>query len=283
MGSGVSQTARTEQLELLPAQLHPAQLRCLVGVCFDAGAYPESAATPGDGAGSDGHVHHVPALIPRARVVETLRANGVDVHGSDVFWANLRHVSRVRRGLDAACAALPRHHELKHGVASFDRTKTAPRKDGGGAGMVPLPFDGAFRQQAGPVGRRPGAPVRDLGELYAAAEAARPAFEALLARCAAGAGIADARVKAIALEGRGRAGEKAHAKFGRRDPGPAVAWLFDVVRGKIVCATGGEILGLYEQLARQRFRGALFTHWGSEWGTDLPRTLSSSDQVSAPL
>ena len=241
MGSGVSTTARTEQLELLPPQLRPDQLRFLLGSCFDADAFPEPAPPAADEEGAgDGVQATGGGLISRERVVAELRARGIDVGGSDVFWANLRHTLHVRRGLDAAYAALPRHQDLKHNVASFDATKVGgARRAGQGADA----FDGALRQQS-----LLGAPAANLSEVFAAGRAARPVFEALLARAAEAAGIEESRVKSIALESRARAGEKAHAKFGARDPGPSVAWLFDVVRGKVVCETGGEVLALYEHI-----------------------------------
>ena len=40
MGSGGSSTARTEQSDMLPERMHPAQLQFLLGVCYDADAFP---------------------------------------------------------------------------------------------------------------------------------------------------------------------------------------------------------------------------------------------------
>ena len=58
---------------------------------------------------------------------------------------------------------------------------------------------------------------------------------------ATSAGIAPDRVHVAPLKGRGRAQEKIDDDYADRDPGPACAWLFDVVRAKVVCDTADEV------------------------------------------
>ena len=56
--------------------------------------------------------------------------------------------------------------------------------------------------------------------------------------------------------------------------------LFPVLSGTWVRRPGDELS------ARQRFRGAFFTHWGREWGGAQTRTQDPQprlDQVAAPL
>ena len=50
------------------------------------------------------------------------------------------------------------------------------------------------------------------------------------------------------LKRRERALEKASNDYDDRDPGPAVSWLFDIVRGKAVCETGDQILAVWNHL-----------------------------------
>jgi len=45
-----------------------------------------------------------------------------------------------------------------------------------------------------------------------------------------------------------RAAEKARDDYGDRAPGPALSWLFDVARAKIVCQSAAQIAAVIEAL-----------------------------------
>ena len=88
-----------------------------------------------------------------------------------------------------------------------------------------------------------GAPAATLDELYAVAQ---PAFkkyaEVMTAACPSGAVL-----KLAPLKGRARAAAKARNEYARKTA-PATSWLFDVVRGSVMCATEDEIVWLYAAL-----------------------------------
>ena len=89
--------------------------------------------------------------------------------------------------------------------------------------------------------------VRTLDELYAVAEAVLPGFTAMANEIAAAVG-GSVTVKVGSLKGRDRAGQKADLEYGDRVPGPADAWLFDIVRLTFVCGSVAEILKTLEML-----------------------------------
>ena len=88
-----------------------------------------------------------------------------------------------------------------------------------------------------------GAPAKTLDELYAVAEKASLAYgEVMTAACPDGAVL-----KLAPLKGRARAAAKARNEYARKTA-PATSWLFDVVRGSVMCATEDEIVRLYAAL-----------------------------------
>ncbi|KAH8066375.1 hypothetical protein JL722_813 [Aureococcus anophagefferens] len=88
-----------------------------------------------------------------------------------------------------------------------------------------------------------GAPATTLDELYAVAEKALLKYgEVMTAACPDGAVL-----KLAPLKGRARAEAKARNEYAK-NTAPATSWLFDVVRGSVMCATEDEIVRLYEAL-----------------------------------
>jgi hypothetical protein len=88
-----------------------------------------------------------------------------------------------------------------------------------------------------------GAPATTLDELYAVAEQALLKYgEVMTAACPDGAVL-----KLAPLKGRARAEAKARNEYAK-NTAPATSWLFDVVRGSVMCATEDEIVRLYEAL-----------------------------------
>ena len=87
-----------------------------------------------------------------------------------------------------------------------------------------------------------GGAVQSWAELYAAAEAAYPAFHSLLTDVVAAAGgVASVRIifppDSHKFKGRERAAQKARDDYSDRSPGPAFGWLFDIARAALVCET----------------------------------------------
>ena len=88
-----------------------------------------------------------------------------------------------------------------------------------------------------------GAPAETLDELYAVAEKALLKYgEVMTAACPSGAVLMLAPLKGLA-----RAEAKARNEYAK-NTAPATSWLFDVVRGSVICATEDEIVGLYAAL-----------------------------------
>lgn len=51
------------------------------------------------------------------------------------------------------------------------------------------------------------------------------------------------------LKGRDRASEKAEDDYSKRNPGPGEAWLFDIVRGSVICEDGHTVAAVVRELA----------------------------------
>lgn len=87
-----------------------------------------------------------------------------------------------------------------------------------------------------------------LEDLYAVAETARPVFEAAITVALAKAEVDGSPTLAMApLKGRARAAEKCAAKYGGRSA-PAPAYLYDLVRGSVVCADEDAMIAVYSAL-----------------------------------
>ena len=108
-------------------------------------------------------------------------------------------------------------------------------------------FNPAMQQQR--FGGSGSSPVRSMDELYGVATAARPGFEQMLGDVAGN--IDGVVVKLPAgLKGRARAAEKADDSYAGYNPGPAVSWLFDIVRGSLVCATVAAVFAVVQAVAK---------------------------------
>lgn len=108
-------------------------------------------------------------------------------------------------------------------------------------------FKPEFRQQL--LGSD-GCPVRNLDDLYESANALLPTFRELLEDVAKelGPGVTVKLPAAYLLKGRDRAAKKAVDSYGKRIPGPAIAWLFDIVRATLVCVSGSLIKRVVRRL-----------------------------------
>ena len=88
-------------------------------------------------------------------------------------------------------------------------------------------------------------------DLYEAAEAARPLFKRVVHRALAAAGLSKSMLLLGAVKPRQAAADKARVDYCARQPGPALSWLFDVVRGRVVCDSEDEICRLVTALLEQ--------------------------------
>ena len=105
-------------------------------------------------------------------------------------------------------------------------------------------FNPALQQQRfGGGGGGGGGPVRSLDELYGVAAAARAGFAQMLVDVA---GKVDGVLVKLpsGLKGRARAAEKADDSYAGYSPGPAVSWLFNIVRGSLVCDTVAAVIAV---------------------------------------
>jgi tetratricopeptide (TPR) repeat protein len=86
-----------------------------------------------------------------------------------------------------------------------------------------------------------GTPVRSVEDLYRVAEAVHEKFDAFLQNIASTAGV---NVKLAPLKGKLRAEEKGYQDYVDRecpDGGPVVGWVFDIVRGTLLCDSAEQI------------------------------------------
>lgn len=83
-----------------------------------------------------------------------------------------------------------------------------------------------------------GNPVKHLGDLYQAAEAALPEFTSMLRNLiGVVSGLDEDDLEIADIKSRERATEKAQEEYSYRVPGPPESWLYDIVRASIVCKT----------------------------------------------
>ena len=88
-----------------------------------------------------------------------------------------------------------------------------------------------------------GAPAKTLEDLYAIAKDAREEYtKVMTAACAD-----SVPLRLAPLKGRDRAAAKARDEY-KDKAEPFVSWLFDVVRGSVLCETEADIVRLYEAL-----------------------------------
>jgi hypothetical protein len=95
-------------------------------------------------------------------------------------------------------------------------------------------------------------PVKTLQELYAAAEISKPIYQDTITRivdqvCEALGDQKDSvEVDFASLKGRDRAQAKADDDYSKRNPGPCISWLFDIVRGSIKFSTCEQVAKFVE-------------------------------------
>ena len=96
--------------------------------------------------------------------------------------------------------------------------------------------------------------MKGIEDLYVAATAASPIFAVILKDdivAAIGEDIfPDARshIKVAPLKDKVRAAEKAKDDYGKRADGPGDAWLYDIVRGAVMCSTQEQICAIVAAL-----------------------------------
>jgi len=90
--------------------------------------------------------------------------------------------------------------------------------------------------------------VTTLPELYEAANKAKPIFEAELAKLFDLTEINRNYLSVAPLKDGKRAAEKANDDYAKRNPPNEFSWLYDIVRGQILCETEQEIMAVLTYL-----------------------------------
>ena len=111
--------------------------------------------------------------------------------------------------------------------------------------------DGTFNPEARQMSVT-GSTVNTMSELFSAAGLASHEFEKLLISAVEACGISRAQLQIAPLKSMARAAEKASADYSSREQGPGYAWLFDIVRGSILCETETEIAVIAEYFLEQQ-------------------------------
>ncbi|CAJ1932944.1 unnamed protein product [Cylindrotheca closterium] len=103
-----------------------------------------------------------------------------------------------------------------------------------------------------------GVAVKTIDELYAAAEVAQPIYEKTIKRLISkvcddcGTSLNKVGMRFADLKQQERALEKAEDDYGRRRPGPAVSWLYDIVRGSVEFRSAKEIERFVHNLRKKK-------------------------------
>ena len=87
--------------------------------------------------------------------------------------------------------------------------------------------------------------VRHVEELYKAAAASVDTFTSLLNEATSGTA---AVVTVTPFKSQARVLEKARDDYGDREPGPPISWVYDVLRGAVVCPNEETILQVVDKL-----------------------------------
>lgn len=102
-------------------------------------------------------------------------------------------------------------------------------------------------------------PIKSTDELYAVAEQVRPLFDAMLREVANEVGNAVVEVKLPpGLKKRDRAEDKARDDYSNRlcdgedTSRPAVGWVFDIVRGMLVCESAAAVRAVVQRLVKDK-------------------------------
>lgn len=112
--------------------------------------------------------------------------------------------------------------------------------------------EGSFNSQLRQVDTKGGV-VHDLDSLYDSAEVALGIFFQELQLLVELSDLPKSCLHVAPLKGRERALQKAKDDYNDREPGPGIAWLFDIVRGMVICEAEAEICKLLETLKTSSF------------------------------
>lgn len=169
---------------------------------------------------------------------------GIRPH-SDTIFQHLQKYRACRDAMEDAWSSTPRaarYTDGQEGTLSSAAQRVFGDAPAAEAPAADAPAAGGrdLRQQ-----RADGSVARSIDEVYECADLARGAFQRLLGRLRA-------EVVVAPLKSRARALEKAIDDYGDRSPGPAVSWLFDIVRGSVICDS---VSGM--QAALQRLEAAV--------------------------
>ena len=94
-----------------------------------------------------------------------------------------------------------------------------------------------------------GEPIGGMRELYEIASMAKPVFDAAISSIVSGLGMdLEESLLTTGLKDEKRATEKAKNDYSKRQPGPPLSWLFDIVRASVVCQDEVEMAAVVQEL-----------------------------------
>jgi tetratricopeptide (TPR) repeat protein len=158
----------------------------------------------------------------------------------EAFFDRLRHFMEVRRKVDEKASSVDPSDKIK-GLKMKLHSGGIEKKSG--------KFKKEFQQQD-----LKGKLVRSLDDIYEAATKAEPALKKLLQQITKDVkGLDSDAVYMGPLKTRDRAFQKAKQEYSDRKPGPAESWLYDIVRGSIVCKTFKQISEVNKWLGKNAF------------------------------
>ena len=89
-------------------------------------------------------------------------------------------------------------------------------------------------------------PIDSIDDLYEIASLVKPIFEVEMEKIVSLTGLQASSLSVAPLKGQIRALEKARDDYSARVPGPGISWLFDIVRGMIICDSEDAIIRVIE-------------------------------------
>ncbi|CAJ1957636.1 unnamed protein product [Cylindrotheca closterium] len=181
--------------------------------------------------------------IDEAKILQILENNIEDVATNNIRESNEEFLNTLHGYLDCRAQMDAEYNRVdtKQELASFEM-----ESDSGGIEDDTLDDKNMYKYEYQQQSTE-WEPVKDICELYAAAEMIRPVYmekvESLVAQVKEIHGEGSKiKIKIPPLKGKERAMAKAEDDYGNRDPGPAVSWLYDIVRGSVLFSSADCLL-----------------------------------------
>jgi Tfp pilus assembly protein PilF len=140
------------------------------------------------------------------------------------FFDKLHHFFDFQRIAEEKISIIDPSEKIA-GIKVKPHSKGIQEKDG--------TFKAGYRQQ-----NLNGDPVKNLADLYAAAEEAKPAFKEVVNAILRGVpDLTESDIEIAEMKDSARASQKAQEEYTYRIPGPREAWLYDILRASVSCKT----------------------------------------------